>query len=118
MWDLLETKRRGAGELRDNLRLGSRGHGAGDVRQRKEAVESGGVSNALVVGQDGPNGESRIVVIEGNDGLVGRVLFGLLHKVYVGIEDVVSLAQVVAGEATPQLGTVDSLWSKLSVCCI
>jgi hypothetical protein len=109
MLNSLETKRRGTGELGDNLRLGSRRHGARDVGQRKEAVESGGVRNTLVVSQDGSNGESRKVVVEGNDSLVGRVLFGLLHKVEVGVEDVVSLAQVVAGETTPQLGALDSL---------
>jgi hypothetical protein len=109
MLNLLETKRRGAGELGDNLRLGPHRQGARDVRQRKEAVERGGVSNAFVVGQDGSNGESGIVVVEGNDGLVGRVLLGVLHKIEVGIEDVVCLAQVVAGETTPQLGALDSL---------
>ena len=109
MLNSLETKRRGTGELGDDLRLGFHRQGARDVRQRKEAVERGGVSNALVVGQDGSNGESSIVVVEGNNGLVGRVLLGVLHKVEVGIEDVVSLAQVVAGETTPQLGALDSL---------
>jgi hypothetical protein len=109
MLNLLETKRRGAGELGDDLRLGPHCQGARDVRQRKEAVERGGVSNAFVVGQDGSNGESSIVVVEGNDGLVGRVLLGVLHKIEVGIEDVVCLAQVVAGETTPQLGALDSL---------
>lgn len=109
MLNLLETKRRGTGELGDDLRLRSHRQGARDVRQRKETVERGGVSNALVVSQDGSNGESSIVVVEGNDGLVGRVLLGVLHKVEVGIEDVVCLAQVVAGEPTPQLGALDSL---------
>jgi hypothetical protein len=109
MLNLLETKRRGAGELGDDLRLGPHRQGARDVRQRKETVERGGVSNAFVVGQDGSNGESSIVVVEGNDGLVGRVLLGVLHKIEVGIEDVVSLAQVVAGETTPQFGALDSL---------
>ena len=109
MLNLLETKRRGTGELGDDLRLRSHRQSARDVRQRKEAVERGGVSNALVVGQDGSNGESSIVVVEGNDGLVGRVLLGVLHKVEVGIKDVVRLVQVVASEPTPQLGAFDSL---------
>ena len=39
MLNLLETKRRGAGELGDDLRLGPHRQGARDVRQRKEAVE-------------------------------------------------------------------------------
>ena len=50
MLNLLETKRRGTGELGDDLRLGSHRQGARDVRQRKEAVKRGAVSNALVVG--------------------------------------------------------------------
>jgi hypothetical protein len=78
----------------------------GSARKPSKAV---GVRNALVVSQDGSNGESRKVVVESNDSLVGRVLFGLLHIVEVGVEDVVSLAQVVAGETTPQLGALDSL---------
>ena len=109
MLNLLETKRRGTGELGDYLRLRSHRQGARDVGQRKEAVENRGISNALVIGQDGSDGEPSIVVEDGNNGLVWRVLFGLLHKVKVGVEDVVSLAQGVAGEATPQLGTPDSL---------
>ena len=92
MLNLLETKRRGTGELRDDLRLGSRRQSGRDARQCQEAEERGGVSNALIVGQDRSNGESSIVVVEGNDDLVGRVLLGVLHKVEVGIEDVVCLA--------------------------
>ena len=113
MSNLLETKRRRTGELGNNLRLGSRRHSARDVWQRKEDVKSGGISNALVVGHDRSNGESGKVVVEGNDDLVGRVLYGCLDKGEVGVEDDVSLTQVVASEATPQLGAIDSLWSYI-----
>lgn len=91
MLGLLETKWSGAGELGDNIRYGSRGDGTGDIRQRQETVKSWGVGNALVVGQDGSNRESSIIIIQSNNGLIGRVLFGLLHKVEVCGEDVVSL---------------------------
>lgn len=106
---LQETKGRGAGELGDNIRYGSRGHSAGNVRQRKEAIESWSIRYALVVSQDGLNGKSSRVIVHGNDDLIVRIFFGLLHEVDVGGEDGISLAQLVAGETTPKLGSLDSL---------
>lgn len=56
------------------------------------------------IGQDGANRKFVLVVPEeGDNVLVRRVLRGVVHKVDVGIEDAVTLLEVVLGKTTPEL---------------
>lgn len=106
---LQETKRRGAGELGDEVGNVASGQSARDVADSVEVAERRGHFDGVYIGHDGDHGALAASVLERDDKLRGGIVGHVVDELNVGIEDGVALGDIEVEKATPELVGLDNV---------